>query len=611
MLEDEIEKKSKEDALRDGDETCVLHLLYRLSMLERGPFFAVSKYEEGDPVKEDADFFLDLERRFLLPENFLDSKFAFPNIGAKINEAERRSFAERLWKLVKKNAEAFWGHFENLQDHMKNAPSLGDQEKASLVSLAAEKVFPFFENSPNEGLRSVEGIIFEIRAIISAMGEYGNAGVLDLNPSTASSKQGRKRPPGMNVIMRDAEIQRWKEIDRSLRGTFFSHMREYMMDLIIYYKFLEKLIEEGCCEKCDEDFLPELKVHRETLQNCVYVPIQSLAIAKTGHDGEKGCFRKTAVSPYFRHEAKVVLGLIRNVVFPRMRSQKQEKEQINFGLMLFIAALHDLPEDTAMKRPLLLKKAIGRINSYDMSLLQVFSKREDIESKKSLHIIDEDDLEVADGTLRILSNNTKFSEEERTKVFQGSFCDESLIVDYLGDSKNPQQSFDFGLTKKEIFKLFPQEHHGGKLTQLLIKFNFLDVPEKSKEFVFSIKNQDRISNINRSKKMPVDVRFETLRETVTRLIAWQVFHHDHERYPVEDTLAILIDTTIDAYTTLKMHYPEKFTSQDARYLDFLLIWKKDCWKRGLIRDEFMGEDFFEDERGASRANILSTVSSSE
>lgn len=534
---------------------------------------------------ENAAHYVSLEAKFV--NSRPDHKLALPQIKSSINPKHLPRI-ESAWMLVRKNAQAFYDQAKLVHDHWVNAPKLSDEEQTTLFQNAAEEMAPEYGDSPNENLRSPDQIREGIRESISQIQrQYLDATILDLKPKPSEKIPSEDSPDPFASEGTD-QIAMWQQYDRSFRETLYRFQKEYLVALRTYY---ELLLERN---KETEDYVlpPETGLRSEVAIANRYLRLidtvtQALAFTKGGHHHQKkDRFRKTKVEAYFAHEVEVVFATIRDVV-PHIIEKEKLPIRMDINILIVIAALHDLLEDSPLSIESIEEKIKGLADHYDGSLLGSVEGGFGLDAngicKQYLDIIRSGDIADIRSALRIVSKNSELDDYEKLAAAKAGICNKELIIKFAGLQPQKVKEWKFGNPTK-TFKNFPEEHDKSKLTQFLIRLNAIKGRGVAKQYALMVKNEDRSSNIKDSEKMKVEKQFETLRETTTRLIAWQMLDHDHS-YPVYNTLPELIKTTIGAYTRLAFQHADKFTEKDNQYLQQLLEWQAELQTRGLVHEE--------------------------
>ena len=329
---------------------------------------------------------------------------------------------------------------------------------------------------------------------------------------------------------------------------------------------------------------------------------QAIAVAKAAHHQQKGKrVRKHEAVPYLFHALDVTDALILDVV--PFDIVKDTKKALNVVLIGILGPLHDIIEDTDLSVDDLVRDFLKRIiDTYDSSLDPVTNSgfKEDRQMLKDriLNLLKEDVRKSARKILRILSNNTVLTSDEKiealnqnvagpaetirlTKYVKGeTFNDNPELTEeerkeYSRYGINPQTR----RPKISTFEKYPEDHDEHKLAAFLMRLTCIGEP-KEEQLALIIKLEDRANNMLTINEFKPNKRRAILRATVTRLIHYTVHDHDRKNYPVYNALPRLIDNTITAYNLFRKEHPELTEQSDKNLIKDLVLWRK-----ALLEDE--------------------------
>lgn len=332
---------------------------------------------------------------------------------------------------------------------------------------------------------------------------------------------------------------------------------------------------------------------------------QAIAVGKAAHHQQKKKrVRKTEQVPYLFHALDVADAMVMDIV--PFDIHKETRKAINVVLIGIIGPLHDIIEDTELDIDDLIDDFLKRIiDMYDSSLDPVIKSafetdRQDLKVK-ILDLLKTDIKVRARKILRILSNNTDLTQEEKQTALKQNIAGIPGTVRALNFSKNKEKITNSELTEDErsiyagfhekagkehdkkvevgnpakTFSKFPEDYDDYKLTTALIRLNVIG-DAKDRQLALITKMEDRANNILTIDDFEVEKQQSTLRSTVTRLISWAVNDHDRKNYPLYNALPRLIDNTLDAYYKFRHQNPGKMASIDNRCIVELINWQKEC-----------------------------------
>jgi len=330
---------------------------------------------------------------------------------------------------------------------------------------------------------------------------------------------------------------------------------------------------------------------------------QVLSMAKTYHYQDRldkgNLLRKHSEEPYYMHPHRVALKMMYDVL-PFMIGDADEEGQEDFiALVVLMGALHDLLEDTNVTMKGVMDFLDSRADKYDSSIDAAVEsgfvtaeeyKKGDMQGKermknrdlnlvklgirekirKVLLIVTKETEKTMSGELKLRAVLQNILGEERTRELIGT---SEIEV----DSSNPL----FVSRPSMIVTRFPVSH-SVKIDSFLLKMNAMLPEEKrDQQLALMVKIEDRSDNlatIKDIKKMTgeeLEKHRDTLRETVTRLIAWCMLEHNRANYPLYNTLPRLIEITVARYAEFMRDKPDMIEACDKDYFAQLKTWENE------------------------------------
>lgn len=329
---------------------------------------------------------------------------------------------------------------------------------------------------------------------------------------------------------------------------------------------------------------------------------QAIAVAKAAHHQQKGRrVRKHEAVPYLFHALDVTDAMILDVIpFDIM---KDTKKALNVVLIGILGPLHDIIEDTDLSVDDLVQDFLKRIiDTYDSSLDPVtnsgFKEDRQVLKDRILNLLKEDVRKSGRRILRILSNNTVLTSDEKSRALNQNIAGPAKTLRLTKFSKGEKISTEKELTtdeKKEYaryginpktrppklrtFEEYEDEYDDDKLAAFLVRLNCIG-EAKERQLALIIKLEDRANNMLTINEFKPEKRRATLRATVSRLIHYTIHEHDRKNYPVYNALPRLIDNTLEAYNLFRNECPELTEQTDKNLIRDLVI-----WRRSLMEDK--------------------------
>jgi hypothetical protein len=377
-------------------------------------------------------------------------------------------------------------------------------------------------------------------------------------------------------------ILHWKNLEKSLRASTHQINKTYLVTLRLYYEMLLDILDETKHPELRES----IKDHNSNLR-LIDTANQIMLASKATHHGQKGSrLRKTEEMPVFVHPMNVTLSSIFDVV--RFTIQ-EENPEYNPLILIIVAAIHDIIEDAELDLGMLVEDFLNRIvNTYDSTLLGGLRSGAGNDSTKvskdTISLVNEYDVNKIKQIVRILSNNTKFTDEEKKRAIKQNIAglssqelQEVFKVDetQLKTWEITEESVSAQKAKK-TFEEFKEEHDGGKLRAFLIRLNGLSTSQQAYQDALITKIEDRADNVRTLHKMPLEKQRRTLRATVTRLIAWIMLDNNNAEYTCKlyNSTKRLVDNTMEAYKAFQNEHRDHFEAVDDEYITKLEEWQR-------------------------------------
>lgn len=531
--------RDKEPDQRDLEDK-YLHVGYASNLQNRWPFNGDYEYclDENDAVV------LDMENTYMT----IPQEFEFENLTKDIPQQHHGRLG-KLWERVKELHYKLDSAAKSLEWNWNNAPQFLHDKGANRV----------MKNTPVK-IRS------KYRRAVTRMIS---------SPEKALTKWGANR------------VEHWQTADKAFRKGFFEAHKNFITCLRSYYSLL---LEESYEVEGQEKRYVLAKDH--PLRKPLAEHIEVLKVLDSGHAGmavgkaahhqqEEGRLRKTAKVPYVNHVLAVTNALIVDVLpYVIDAIVNKTQESVDIVLLALAAPLHDLKEDTTISGDHFDDLLARLVNKYDSSfnhlLVSGFGTKSKNLRKSQLDILTTSRREELRQLLRILSNNTVLTKTETKKAFKRNIVGTERIAKALKISDK-----DIPLTERDKENLpepcqalqrFPKEFGSSKHTDFLVRLSAIGTG-KTKQHALMLKCEDRADNMRTLKGLQPESCQRELRGTVSRLIAYCMLDHDHDKYPLLDTLPRLIDDTIKAYAEFEKDHPDRMTDVDQQLKVQLQLWK--------------------------------------
>ncbi len=565
--------------------TRVLQMIYRI-------LFSLSYPLNEDPEKapsEDSAYFLSIAKKYFNLSTE-ENPFSPKKIEEKINPAHLERL-ENLWSIIEQTSGNLTTATFNLNNHWETAERIFSETAETILARI------------NETAKELAKTIYIKKSLEEITGEIHS--LLIMNPSLIRTSFVTLIPTAIRINPNkpDPKIS-WKKTDHALRKDFIETQKEYIAALRAYY---ELLLERKKRKRTEiQDAETEFVIEDTSLRTDISIAnrylrlidsvTQIINIAKAiHHEQTSKRFRKTKLQAYIEHELEIVLSAIKFIV-PHIIEQESLPRNFDINILVILCGLHDLLEDSGLTIETILEKTLEQIDKYDTSLsagIKGIKEEDSAETikKNYLNIIKGSDKKILRSVLRMLSKNSTFDNEEKARVAQQNLFGKTQTQKTCSLNKNQIKEFQWGDQTSKTHQAFPEEHDSSKLTNFLIRLNAFKGKKEEKWYTFLIKNLDRAKNLESLEGMPLEKQFGTVRETTSRLIAWQMLDHDHESQPMYETLPYLIKTTIQEYERLQREYPENFYQNqdkiepnqllDASYLNQLYDWQEELEQKRL------------------------------
>lgn len=381
-------------------------------------------------------------------------------------------------------------------------------------------------------------------------------------------------------------LQLWQLEEESLRRDLYFADKEFLLMLRIYY---EMLLEKYKNEKGEEQFvLPKDHpcrldiVLRNRYLRLIDAAHQGISIEKAVHheqDSRQKRLRKTRPIPYAMHPLGVLSAEIFDVI-----PHSIEKEHLGFdpALIGLLGPMHDTYEDTQYTIPGIMDVLKTRVDRLDTALFPILEdaaseSREEVK-RKVIDLMKENTRRHIAQALRVLSKNTVLSDLERKKALQQNIAGRkrtqtllSIIPIELKKWRISGRAHE--TPKSKTFQRF-SEPALEKFDGFLIRLNALTSGTRQ-QHALMVKLEDVAHNNASLAGMPHEHQRETLRATVSRLIAWCMFDHDNARFPLFNALPRLIDITLNEYERFANEFPDRIDGCDLQYKRQLTTWQRE------------------------------------
>ncbi len=412
----------------------------------------------------------------------------------------------------------------------------------------------------------------------------------------------------LNIPISD-ELQTWRTTDKSLRRMTYETQKNYITALRLY---LAMLLERSDDKKVyifpKNHLLRNHLVHRLRALEIIHATHQGITAAKTTlHHGstKKSRIRKTENKAAVEHMSNTTGNTIFDV-FP-YSTNESDKLTIDLVVLTVLTAIHDIVEDTDQDTEEIIQNYIKPfIDKYDSKLdphiksgfpertrQEVKAKVLDLLGLRSEAKIKHSRRSALRSLLRIISNNTELSRSQKPSQKRQVEAKNAILQNIAGFETTSEI---LKLTEEELgtwgikpenlqtpssktFRTFPESTHvydKHKLTKFLIRLNTIaGQSKKIQQTALIVKIEDRANNLESLEGFNPELRRNTIRTTVTRLIAWCMLDHDNVKYPLYNALPRLIDNTLTAYLRFEGQHPEKIDNLDRSYISQLEKWQSE------------------------------------
>lgn len=407
-------------------------------------------------------------------------------------------------------------------------------------------------------------------------------------------------------------VEAWQCEEKGLREQIFKEHKTYLVALRLYYEMLlenEEYMEPhtttdgtelSCIKEC---VLPENHPERMNIVvinrylRIIDAAYQAVAAAKGAHHNQtKRKLRKTGHVPYVSHTIDVLLQLLYDTIPYFVEEPRLNYEPVTFSS---VAPVHDVTEDTALTVISLFEGFINRLtDKYDSSLDQVirsgFEKHknddpkleiienspEDIK-KRILDLLGKRSKATMKRIMRIVTNNEPLSNKEKKKALVQSTVPTEFIRETFEISDNDLRDWRISIEdctqeKHRMYSHFPEEYDKGKISTFIIRLESIPSDTGDKHSALMLKMEDRAHNISTLNGMPQEKQRDYIRATITRMIAYvmeQTHTEQFDEFPLYNTTARLIDTTLNEYERLFTTHSEILEETDVALLEQLRTWK--------------------------------------
>lgn len=458
-----------------------------------------------------------------------------------------------------------------------------------------------FLSTPHEQVRLSElaNTIIEIRSLVRKRisQEYQNGVFASLD---------------VLKIRKSEDLQTWRTTDKSLRRMTYEAQKNYITALRLYLAMLLESSDDKTAYIFPKNHpLRKHLVHRLRALEAIHATHQGISAAKTTlHHGstKKSRIRKIEKKAAVEHMSNTTANTIFDVL--PYSTDKQDQLTIDLVVLTVLTAIHDIVEDTDQDTEEVIQNYIKPfIDKYDSKLdpriksgfpertrQEVKAKVLDLLGLRSEAKIKHSRRSALKSLLRIISNNTELERTQKPSQKKRIEAKNAITQNIAGFETTAKilkpteeelgtwgiQPENLQTPSSKTFRTFPEKDHSHdkhKLTKFLIRLNAIAAQSKKiQQIALIVKIEDRANNLESLEGFNLDLRLNTIRTTVTRLIAWCMLDHDNKNYPLYNAIPRLIDNTLVAYSRLEQQHPEKLNNWDRVYITQL-----ERWQREVIR----------------------------